>query len=230
MAPPYQNQVDPLGRLFFPGPGAPRGGLTGNRGVLHDSQGDIVRPFNNQRWIYCRLDYPHPSHPVMAPGRWTHLFFLDEAVALAAGHRPCALCLNPRYKAFQALWSGVNNPSPGAASPSAGVPSPAPASPSAAAIDSVLHRQRLTATRAKRAYLAPLDELPDACFVRLGGDPSPCLVIGTALYAWTPAGYRPPRPRPAGLVVEVLTPASTVAALAAGFRPAVHLSARPPAG
>jgi len=81
-----------------------RGALTGNRGRLHNADAQIIRPFEYKRWIYCRLDYPKPAHPVMSPGRWTHLYFLDEATALAAGHRHCSLCLHGRFKDFQEAW------------------------------------------------------------------------------------------------------------------------------
>jgi hypothetical protein len=201
---PNQNRVHPFGELFRPQSSAVRGALTGNRGRLHDASGKIVRPYEYRRWIFCRLDYPRPSHPVMAPGRWTHLFFLDEATALAAGHRPCAFCLYPRFKAFQEAWSRGNADRLEGAVPTADV------------MDAILHQDRITKAKGKVTYLERIEELPDGSFVAL--DSSPYLVLGDLLFEWTPAGYRPSVPRPEGEVVMVLTPRSMVRALASGYR------------
>ena len=216
----YQNRVDPLGELFAPDSTAIRGAWTGNRGRLHAPGGRIMRRYELKRWIYCRLDYARPSHRVMAPGRWTHLFFLDEATALAAGHRPCAFCLNPRFKTFQSAWARGLAPHlglPDLTAPESGFSAPA--------IDSILHAERLTKSGEKAVYRETLNRLPDGCFILIGDDPAPYLVLGDVLFGWTPSGYLPPRPRPHDIAVTVMTPASTVQALKAGFSPTLHPSA-----
>src|SRR3954468_18219668 len=91
---PRQNRVTPFGDIVA---NPARGTLMGNRGCLHDASGRIVRPFRLTNWIYCLLEFKGRHRQVMSPGRYTELFFLDEATALAAGHRPCAECQRGRY-------------------------------------------------------------------------------------------------------------------------------------
>src|SRR5436309_13030535 len=97
----WRNRVTPFGEIVAV---AARGTLMGNRGVLHNAERSIVRDSQTRRWIACRLEFRGRHREVMTPGRWTELFFLDEATALAAGHRPCAECRNADYKVFQAAW------------------------------------------------------------------------------------------------------------------------------
>lgn len=203
---PYQNRVTPAGELIAT---AARGMYTGNRGRLHKAAGQITRRYEVRRWIMCRLDYPKPTHTVMAPQHYTHLFFLDEATALAAGHRPCAMCLHARFTDFMACWQELH-PETGQAKVDA--------------VDRVLHGERLTATRQKRTYAASLDELPDGTFMLLDAQ-QPLLVQGRQLLAWAPHGYTAALPRPRARIVEVLTPPSIVKILATGYRPALHPSA-----
>jgi hypothetical protein len=199
---PLQNRVTPLGELVA----VPERGLVyGNRGCLHDETGRIRRRYDGKRWIACRLRFRgwHRS-PLLQPGRFTELFFLDEATAFAAGHRPCALCRREDYDAFVAIWSSLH-------------PGPAGAD----AIDARLHAERVEpGTRAQRRHEAALDELPDGAFVLRDGRPA--LVLGPDLLTWTPAGYEAPRPRPTGRAV-LLTPPSLVEVLRAGWRGAVPL-------
>ena len=176
-----------------------RGLLTGNRGCLHDAAGRIVRRWTTRAWVTCRLAWKGRRRDPMPPGRWTALFFLDEAVALAAGHRPCAACRHADYRAFRAASAAAHGPRP------------------LAADDTALHAARLAGP-----WNAAMAGLPDGAFVLHGG--APHLVAGEALRPFAPAGYGPPRPRPGG-VARVLTPAPTLAALAAGYRPALHASA-----
>lgn len=216
----YQNRVDPFGQLFAPASSAVRGAWTGNRGRIHAPGGRIIRTFELKRWIYCRLDYPRPSHEVMASGRWTHLFFLDEATALAAGHRPCAFCLNSRFKAFQSAWAEGNAMRlslPDPSWPAGGFTAPV--------MDAILHGERLTKSGEKSVYRESLSRLPDGCLILLENDPAPYLVLGGGLFGWTPSGYLSPQDRPKDIAVSVLTPASTVHALGAGFSPTLHPSA-----
>jgi len=182
----------------------------GNRGQLHDAHGAIRRPFLVQRWIICRLSFKGRRRQVMAPGQYTELFFLDEATALAAGHRPCAECQRPRFEHFRAVWAAANPRLAGGPRP------PAPI------IDAVLHAERLTPAGHKRTYSAPVARLPDGAFVLLPGDPRAYLVLGGALLRWSPFGYDGALPRPAAGTVRVLTPRSVVKTLAAGYMPGLH--------
>jgi hypothetical protein len=181
-----QNRVTPLGELIAD---PARGLVYGNRGCLHDAAGQIRRRYNGRRWIACRLEFKgwHRS-PLLQPGRFTELFFLDEATAFAAGHRPCALCRRDDYNRFLALWGGQGG---------------------ADAVDAQLHDERL-GPRAEQE----LDDLPDGVFVLLGG--APHLVHGGELLRWTPSGYADRRPKPAGRA-EVITPPTLVAVLRSGW-------------
>jgi hypothetical protein len=178
----------------------------GNRGVVHDEARRIVRPWQVRRWIACRTEYRGRRRALMQPRRYTELFFLDEAAAFAAGHRPCAECRNADYRRFRALWERVRG---------------APAN--AEAMDRVLHAERADGRR-KRTYRAPLAALPDGAYVALDG--AAWLVWRDELHEWTDRGYARRRLRAAAPEVEVLTPPSVVALLAAGYPVAVHPSAR----
>lgn len=200
---PLQNRVAPTGEIVAH---PARGLFLGNRGILHDSHQRMGRArWRHPHWIVCRLDYKDRRRSVMMPGRWTALFFLDEATAFAAGHLPCAYCRREAFLAFEAAWSE-----------SFGQPARAPA------IDRLLHRQRVDRGRRQVVHRATLDELPDGTFVRLEGLPH--LVLGPTLRPWSFAGYGSAVPRPAGLI-EVLTPEATVATLRHGYRPVIHPSA-----
>jgi hypothetical protein len=182
----------------------------GNRGILHDEDRRLGRRrWAHRAWISCVLEFRGRRRPVMAPRRYTELFFLDEAVALAAGHRPCAECRRDafrRYVAALALATG----------------GPASAAP---AIDRLLHAARLDpSTRTQARGSADLAGLPDGAFV-LTPDGDAALVRGDALHPWSHRGYGPPRPRPRSQLVRVLTPPPSLAALAAGYRPILHPSA-----
>src|SRR5262249_26214904 len=153
------------------------------------------------------LQFKGRKRAVMSPGRYTELFFLDEATALAAGHRPCAECLRDRFTAFRDAW----------------IRGRAAGEVTAPEIDSRLHTERLGPGCTKRTYRADLDELPDSVFVRLPGQGEDAwLVRGALLLAWSAGGYHERLPRPRGVEVVVLTPLSTVAAIRAGFAPGVH--------
>lgn len=93
---PLQNRVTPTGAVIA---AAGRGTFMGNRGILHDDTGRIVRASRNRAWLICRLDFKGRRRELMRPGTYTELFFLDEAVALAAGHRPCGECRREFYHA-----------------------------------------------------------------------------------------------------------------------------------
>jgi hypothetical protein len=211
---PLQNRATPLGELIAD-PG--RGLVYGNRGCLHDETGRIRRRYNGKRWIACRLQYRGWQRgPLLQPGRFTELFFLDEATAFAAGHRPCALCRREDYDRLVAIWRELH-----------------PGQIGAAAIDAQLHAERVAPdSRAQLRREAPIDELPDGAFVLR--DEEPCLVLGAHLLGWTAAGYVARRPRPARGKALLITPPSLVSVLRAAWQPLVPLvhpsalSPRPP--
>jgi hypothetical protein len=183
-----------------------RGTLMGNRGCVHSDDGRIVREWQVRRWIACALSFRGRWRFVMPPGRWTALFFLDEATALAAGHRPCAECRWADYRRFQDAFLAAR---PGHAA-------------GADAMDRTLHAARVRDRRTGRTHEALVATLPQGTFVEVAG--RPWLVGDGELLAWTPAGYTQRRPLPPGQVT-VLTPAPTVAAIRAGYVALVHPSA-----
>ncbi|MFN8233029.1 MAG: hypothetical protein U0V56_06040 [Actinomycetota bacterium] len=161
---PLRNRVTPTGELIA----VPERGLVyGNRGCLHDSQGRIVRPFAVRRWIACRLRFKDWHRgPLLRPGRFTELFFLDEATAFAAGHRPCALCRHDDHRVFVAAWLAQH-----------------PGDRGADAIDERLHSERWdAAARGRRLHRAGMASLPDGAFVLREG---PWVVIDDRLAWWT---------------------------------------------
>jgi hypothetical protein len=206
---PRQNRVTPWGELIAT---PQRGTFLGNRGVLHDEHGRIRRPWQLKRWIVCVLEFRGRKRTVMTPGRYTELFFLDEATALAAGHRPCAECRHARYLDFCDAWAAAGRSR----------------RPTAEQIDERLHAQRVLPDRSKRLFVASLEELPDGVFVRPEQRGGPAYLLWNGrLLEWSPGGYRQPRPRPRKGKVHVLTPESTVATIRAGYAPEVHPSAGP---
>ena len=183
-----------------------RGLVYANRGNMHDAHKRIRRPFGVKRWIACRLSFRgwHRA-PMMQTGRFTELFFLDEATAFAAGHRPCRLCRYADYEAFVDTWTDIH---PRAAT-------------NADAIDEVLHRERWDAAeRRQRRHAAPMRDLPDGTFViDKGGDA--WLVLDSQLLRWTPAGYTDRRPRKPRATAIVVTPPSLVRVLSTERAPLV---------
>ena len=174
--------------------------FTGNRGCLHDDQRQLGRArWKGKAWICCALQYKGWQRQVMTPRRWTELFFLDEAVAMAAGHRPCALCRRPAYDAFRDAWGGAG----------------------AAEIDAVLHDARVAPDRRQRRFLAEAATLPEGCFVLWQDQPH--LLHAQTAYPYTVAGYQTPRSRPGG-EVTVLTPAPMLAVLRMGYRPILNIA------
>jgi hypothetical protein len=202
-----QNRVTPFSDLVEV---PDRGLVYGNRGCLHDDAGHIRRRFNGRRWISCQLEFRgwHRS-PLLQPGKFTELFFLDEATAFAAGHRPCALCRNADYKRFVGLWEELH-----------------PGQKGADPIDAQLHAERVDpAVRRQRHHDSVLTDLPDGAFVL--HDDAAWLVLGGELLHWTAAGYDVRIPRPAGRAT-LITPPSLVAILRTGWRslvPLLHPSA-----
>lgn len=192
-----QNRVTPLGELIAD---PARGLVYGNRGCLHHGSGRVLRAYNGKRWISCRLEFRGRRRAaLMQPGRYTELFFLDEATALAAGHRPCAECRREDYNLFCDLWGGGAR---------------------ADTIDVQLHEERLGPREA-----VDVETLPDGAFVL--AEETPHVVVADRLLRWTPAGYAAPKPRCGSALL--VTPPSLVTILRAGWNgsvPFLHPSAR----
>jgi hypothetical protein len=202
---PLQNRVTPFGEIVAI---EQRGMFMGNRGIIHDpaTRTLLGRRWTNKAWIICRCEFRGVRRKVMGGRSWTELFFLDEATALAAGHRPCFFCRRDAALAFSRAWARAQGL----------------AGASATLIDSMLHAERLEDGKKRiNALGCALSELPDGAMVVRSGEAY--LVAGGLARRWQPAGYGPPRRmvRADGL----LTPPSTLAALSAGFLCALHPSA-----
>jgi hypothetical protein len=179
--------------------------LMGNRGVLHNDARRVVRAWQVRRWIACVTEFRGRHRAVMQPRRYTELFFLDEATAFAAGHRPCAECRYADYRRFRTLWEQRYG-----------------TVASIDDVDRVLHAERLDRRR-KRTHRERFEALPDGAFVVLDG--AAWLVHGDAVLAWSDTGYGARRARPARGEADALTPPSALEVLRAGYRPALHPSA-----
>lgn len=209
---PLQNRVNPFGNILAV---SERGACMGNRGILHDDQKNLRRYHQHKHWVICRLEAKDKQgnrirHKPMTPNTYTELFFLDEATALAAGHRPCWECSRPRYEEFVHYFR-LGNPD-----------DPRP-------IDDILHAERFSLyqqrwSNKKKTYVVSIDKLPLGAFITLEAGPQaqPYLVLEDELRPWSFGGYGEPVERPNGIEVTLLTPPSTVRALRAGYRPKIH--------
>jgi hypothetical protein len=150
----------------------------------------------------------------MSPGKYTELFFLDEATALAAGHRPCAECRNADYRRFKELWIRANRAAVKTAS-----------DVSAEQIDRQIQEERMNADGSKRSYASALNTLPDGVVVTIGDERDAFLLWKNSIRLWTPAGYEVSRSIEPATIVNVLTPTSVVRTIAAGYAPFVHPTA-----
>ena len=199
-----QNRVDPFGELIAT---PARGTMYGNRGgrFHRDDQTLGKRRWASRQWICCVLSFKGRHHPVWRE-RYTAMFFLDEATALAAGHRPCFECRRADATLFAEKWAQTKGSE----------------FPYVDEMDRVLQAERLDG-RAKRTHRMPIDGLPDGAFVAIDG--TAFALRGTHLLRWSDAGYVEKIARPRGAAVDVLTPPSIVAILRAGYRPRWHPSA-----
>ncbi|MGN6127864.1 MAG: hypothetical protein ACTHON_14980 [Humibacter sp.] len=202
---PQRNRVTPLGDIVA----VPlRGAWTGNRGRVHEDH-EIVRFHSGNLWIVCALEFRGRWQEQWAPHHYTFLFFHDEAVAFAAGHRPCSECRHDAYVSYVDAW----------ASELGG------ARPSAAQVNARLHAERLyPGTHRRRLHESPWRDLPDGAFVLM--DDAPRLVLGDRLVEWTTAGYGAATPRPKSGTATLITPPATVAVLRAGYPVQVDDGAR----
>lgn len=202
---PLQNRVTPLGDIVAT---RERGLFMGNRGIVHDPQTRklLTRRWTSQAWLICVLQWRGVRRNLMGKGSWTELFFLDEATALAAGHRPCFLCRRAAAEAFQASFPARGQ----------GVP------PKAGDIDRVLHAERLDGRRKRlHALTSPAANLPDGAMILQDG--APHLILGGLARSWSLSGYGAPA---AALDdAQLITPPTIVAVLRAGYRPLIHSSA-----
>jgi hypothetical protein len=202
---PLQNRVTPTGDIIA----TPHRGLfTGNRGIIHDPATKTLlnKRWSSPAWITCLCEFRGWRRPVMARRSWTELFFLDEATAFAAGHRPCFFCRRDDARRYRAAWEAGNGAS--------GI--------SAKAMDAVLHRERLDRGRKRLHPLPmPLSGLPDGAMVQQGEDSF--LVMQGRVLRWSPAGYADAQGRLDD--ARLLTPPSTLRALSAGYQPRLHPTA-----
>lgn len=223
---PRRNRVDPWGDLVAH---PARGLFTGNRGCLVDDEERVVRHHAARAWITCRLRFRDWRVGLARPGRWTPLFFLDDAVALAAGHRPCGTCRREDHVAYREAVAASTRPSRGAAT-GAGATGQPTGRLLASEIDRRLAEERLGPGRGldragdRRLRPGRLDDLPPGAVV-LGEGRLPSLWTGDSLRAFGFTGWGPPQP-PSLAEVEVLTPPTSVSALAHGFVPRLHPSAK----
>lgn len=199
-----QNRVTPTGDLVSV---SARGLFMGNRGILHDAEGRLGRSrWKHPHWVCCLLSFKGRKRPVMAPGAYTELFFLDEATALAAGHRPCAECRRPAFEAWRDGWEAAFG-----------------TRPRAPEIDRALHADRVRRDRSQVRFSAPATSLPTGTFILYDG--RPMAVSGDhAVLPYSPDGYGAAERLPTG-EVEVLTPRASVAVLRAGYHAEMHPTA-----
>ena len=203
---PERNRVTPMGEIVA----IPlRGAWTGNRGILHSGR-QIVRFHASDLWITCALQFRGRYHPDQwLPRHYTFLYFHDEAVSFAAGHRPCGECRHADYRAYQLAWAEGLGGRP----------------PSAKEMNRQLHGERIIrGTHRRRLHPMPWADLPDGTFVRIGDGAA--VIAGGALTPWMHAGYGTPGARPGHGVAQVITPPSTVAVLRAGYPVQIDGTAR----
>jgi hypothetical protein len=202
---PLQNRVTPTGDIIAT---SHRGLFTGNRGIIHDpaTKTLLKKRWSSPAWITCLCEFRGWRRPVMGRRSWTELFFLDEATAFAAGHRPCFFCRRDDANRFRAAWEKGNGVT----------------DIRAREMDAVLHRERLEHGRKRLHPLPmPVEQLPDGAMVQRGED-SFLVLQGRALL-WSMAGYR--KVVDALGDASLLTPPSTLHALSAGYQPVLHQSA-----
>ena len=206
---PLQNRVSPFGEIIST---PERGTFTGNRGVIHNASKKIIKPYNVKYWITCVLEYKGTHRNVMSPNRWTELFFLDEATAFAAGHRPCGFCRYADFKKFKTLWVAAN-----------GFQYNVTEKTKMDIIDDYIHQERLNKDGTHQRFRAYLNTLPTGTFISLDNAKA-YLWYQERLFEWSFSGYQEVIDVKAHQEVAVLTPISYVNAFKMGYVPEVHFS------
>ncbi|HEY2347553.1 MAG TPA: hypothetical protein VGH64_00995 [Puia sp.] len=205
---PLQNRVDPFGELIRT---KARGAWMGNRGLIHNENQAIVRPFRLKAWITCVLQFKNRHRSVMTPGLYTELFFLDEATSFSAGHRPCAECRRADFNRFKAAWVQGN--------PLYMYNMKTPIGE----IDEILQEERIGLTCSKPTYKEKLGDLPEGSFIEYNGKPY-LVKQSQSATSWTPFGYTDALELPRQTEVDVLTPKTIVNTLRSGYIPQIHES------
>jgi hypothetical protein len=207
---PLQNRVNPFGDIIETNS---RGAWMGNRGLLHKSK-KIIRPYKLLNWITCVLAFRGVRRNVMTDGRYTELFFLDEATSFAGGHRPCAECRRVDYTKFKTLWLEANKHLYDL--PDHTIKS----------IDRVIHSERCTPSGEKITFKERLSSLPNGVFVQQETGSDPSLYFNSKLLKWTAFGYTHLTELSPETIVTVLTPKSYVRVFQKGYMPEVHHTAK----
>lgn len=200
-----QNRVDPLGRIIKT---SARGSWMGNRGVIHNKNQEIIHAFRHKAWITCALEFKGRKRTVMTADRWTELFFLDEATAFAAGHRPCFECRREDAKRFKSCWI-QGNPLYNLSM-----------STSINEIDAIIHRERINSEKKKVMHQRLSSVIPEGIFILLNEDPY--LFSKGKLHRWTPFGYENSIAMPEASMLTILTPDSIVNTFRAGYAPQIE--------
>jgi hypothetical protein len=156
---PRQNRVTPMGKLIAT---PARGLLMGNRGRLHNQEQQIIKHSNSKLWIFCQLEFKNRKREIMSPNAYTELFFLDEATALSAGHRPCGECFHSKYKSFVSHWKQTNG---------------VEGTLTSKKIDEVLHLERIRNKDQKVTLRENIDALPDGCFIKFDNENDYYLIV-----------------------------------------------------
>jgi hypothetical protein len=199
-----QNRVDPYGNIIRT---PARGNWTGNRGVLHNGDKQIVRLFKLKAWITCVLEHKGIRRQVMTPDRWTELFFRDEATSFSAGHRPCCECRRTDFNNFKHFWLKGNS--------EYGFNERV----SIQEIDKILHAERILKNGSRIFHEEAIDTLPDGTFIEWKG--SPGLILNGLVFQWSPGGYSKSEKFEGNGLTKVLTPRSIVNTFRAGYCPQI---------
>jgi hypothetical protein len=203
-----QNRVDPFGNLIRT---PARGAWTGTRGVIHNDMQEITRPYKLKAWLTCKLEFKGRKRKVMSPERYTELFFLDEATAFAAGHRPCCECRRDDFDKFKSLWLAGN--------PEYNFDKKT----SIQKIDDVLHGERINKHKSKVTFEENFHNIPNGTFILY--NENPFLVMNNQMFLWTPFGYAKEISLPKTNKLIILTPKSVVNTFNAGYSPQIHIGA-----
>ncbi|WP_296282164.1 hypothetical protein [uncultured Acinetobacter sp.] len=203
-----QNRVDPWGNLIAnPSKHAL---LMGNRGVLHNTEKHIVRKWKLKAWIICLTQFNDNKRVIFSPQRYSELFFLDEATAFAAGHRPCAECQRQRSQQFKTMWIKTNT---------------SENKMKLSQIDAQLQLERIVENDHKITFQTSLMDLPiGSCFEY--ANQAVMIVAKHCYLIWSFDGYEKPIDIDDESIVKVLTPHSIVETFKQGLVPHFHPSAQ----